>query len=142
MQKFFVYLIPIVLAAILTTISFNGSTPGDIPGYYAATFLSFIGYYCRLAIIIQLAYVFIILHHYIFNFRIYLSHPDKCSGLAPFGRLAISIYLYLFISAIMQAIGTLTGGTWIEIALKDINNMALSIHELIYVWIVFPIACF
>ncbi len=96
---------------------------------------SFVGRYARMVIIVQLVYVFLILRSYNHKFKLYLSHPDGCSGLHPYGNLAVAGYIYLFIHAMLQAIGTLGGGTGFERALRTfVGSWAL-----IYLWILFPL---
>ncbi len=95
-------------------------------------FLSFVARYAGVAVLVQLGYVFLILSRYDYAFRLHLNHPDKCSGLLRFGRLALAAYAYLFVFAMMQAVGTTS--------LERLLGGADGIGALAYLWIVFPLA--
>ncbi len=126
---------PFIASLFLAFQSVQIFQPVDIPAKYAI-FLSFLGSYAILVILVQLAYIFLILRNYSFNVKINLSHPDNCSGLAPFGNLAIIIYAFLFFWAMFQAIGTSAGGSALQ---KAITTTTGSI-TLIYLWLLFPLA--
>jgi hypothetical protein len=94
-------------------------------------FLSFLGRYARVAVGIQIIYIFIILQRYQYRFRFQLFHPDQCGGLSSFGNLALAGYLYIFLFAIMQS---LLGATAFESALTRMGA-----GTILYLWIFFPL---
>ena len=128
-------IIPFLVAILGLFVDIWLFSPQDAPAIYAL-FQSLFGRYARMAIVAQIIYVFLILSNYRFDFRLHFFHPDECSGLAPFGSLAIAGYAYLFIHAMMQAIGTVAGGTGFERVLTSATGSV----ALIYLWLIFPIA--
>jgi hypothetical protein len=127
--------LPLAAGLLFGFVDFRVYQPMDIAAKYAI-FLSFIGSYTNMAIIIQLAYVFLILGRYTLNARINLTHPDQCCGLAPFGNLAIAIYTTLFVWAMITAIAISAGG----MAWQKVVTSASGPATLIYLWILFPLA--
>lgn len=109
--------------------------PQELPAQYAL-FLSFLGRYARVAIFIQIAYIFAILNLHNYEFRLHFHHPDKCSGLAPFGNLALISYLYFFVHAVLEAVSIAAGGGAFERALRTMSGSL----TLLYLWIIFPIS--
>jgi hypothetical protein len=134
-QTLVAVVLPLLVAALGLVVDVIVYSPQGAPSQYSV-FLSLLGRYARMAALIQFIYVFVILGNYKFDFRLHFNHPDKCSGLAPFGKLAIAGYIYLFVHAMMQAIGTAAGGTAFERALRSITGS----FALVYLWILFPIA--
>jgi hypothetical protein len=134
-QVVVVGLFPFAAAAVLMPIDLLMESPASAPEWYEV-FLSFVARYAGVAVLIQLGYVFLILGRYDYAFRLHLNHPDKCSGLLRFGRLALAAYAYLFVFAMMQAAGT----TSLERFLGRGNGSGDGIGALAYLWIVFPLA--
>jgi hypothetical protein len=128
-------IIPLLFTSIFAVIDILVYRPTDIPWQYSI-FLSWLGRYAGLAIFIQIAYILLIINSYTLNVKLNLSHPDHCSGLAPFGNLAIMIYAAFFIWAMIEAIGIAAGGSAWEKAITDISGQ----FALIYLWILFPLA--
>jgi hypothetical protein len=124
-------LFPFVVAVGLLPVDLLVERPASAPECYCV-FLSFVARYAGVAVMVQLGYVFLILSRYDYAFRLHLSHPDKCSGLLPFGRLALAAYAYLFVFAMMQAAGTTS--------LERFLGRAEGIGAVAYLWIVFPLA--
>ncbi len=133
-QIIIVTILPLIISLLLAIQSINVYQPADTPARYAI-FLSFLGTYARLVIVVQLIQILVILRSYSFNLKLNLSHPDSCSGLAPFGHLAIIIYAFLFFSALFLAIGTSAGGS----ALERTITSATGSFTLIYLWLLFPL---
>jgi hypothetical protein len=134
-QIFIVFIFPAIVSFLLAAQSILVFQPLGLPEKYAI-FLSFLGNYAKIVIIIQLVYAFLVLNRYTYKPRLHLSHPDNCSGISPFGNLAILVYSFLFLLAVFQAIGISSGGSAWQ---KAITEMGAS-FALIYVWLLFPIA--
>lgn len=96
-----------------------------------------LGRYGILVAFIQFAYIFIILSNYTFDFRLHLNHPDQCSGLRPFGNMALPAYWYTFALAMMLAVGTFTSGTYFDLVIRNLTGSSFA---LLYLWVLFPIA--
>lgn len=128
---------PLVVAAGATALGVILWPPTDTPGNYAV-FLSFLGHYGQIAVFVQLTLLLLILNSYTLTPGLHLRHPDGCSGLAPFGRLGLVAYLYLFVLALKGAIGTIAGGT----PLQQLIEQTVKSSAWIYSWVFFPIACF
>ncbi len=126
---------PVVVSLSLAILSIQVFQPTDTPGQYAI-FLSLLGTYAKSVVLIQLFYVFLILNNYTLTLKLNLAHPDQCGGSSPFGNLAIAIYIFLFVWAMFQAIGTSVGGGALEKAAVNISGST----AYLYLWILFPIA--
>jgi hypothetical protein len=126
---------PLLFSSIFAVIDILVYRPTDIPWQYSI-FLSWLGRYADLAILVQIAYILLIINSYTLKVRLNLSHPDHCSGLAPFGNLAIIIYAVFFICAMIEAIGIAAGGSSWQKAITGVSGQ----FALIYLWILFPLA--
>jgi hypothetical protein len=127
--------IPVVVSSSSAVLSIWVLQPADTPGKYAI-FLSLLGTYAKSVVVVQLVYIFLILSNYSLDMKLNLAHPDHCSGLAPFGNLAMAVYAFLFFLAMFQAIGTSAGGGALE---KTVINISGSVAYL-YLWFLFPLA--
>lgn len=134
-QSLIVIVMPVLVAVAGLASDLLLSSPTSVLDGYRL-FLSFLGRYGLSAVLVQFLYVFVFLADYQFDFRLCINHPDECSGLAPFGRLAMSAYLYLFVFAMLQAIGILTGTAGFEKALQS----AIGPGAQAYLWVFFPLA--
>jgi len=134
-QAIAVIVAPLSVALLAFFVGMQVTPPIAAPGMYAM-FLSTLGRYVILVLFIQLAYILVILSNYAFNFQLQINHPDQCSGLRPFGNLAISSYSYLFALAMMLSVGTFASGTYFDRAIRTITGSA----ALAYLWILFPLA--
>ena len=134
-QTLMAVILPLLIALLGLIVDVMVYLPQGAPSQYAV-FLSLLGRYARVAALVQFVYVFIIIANYKLDFKFHFNHPDECSGLAPFGKLATSGYAYLFVHAMIEAIGTTAGGTAFERALRSITGS----FTLVYLWILFPIA--
>jgi hypothetical protein len=134
-QFIVITLIPLLFSSIFAVIDIVIYRPTDIPAQYAVI-LSWLGRYAGLAILIQITYLFLVMNNYALNVKLNLSHPDHCSGLAPFGNLAIIIYEVFFIWAMIEAVGISAGGSAWQRAITSISGP----FTLIYLWILFPLA--
>lgn len=134
-QLFAVTIFPLLVSSIQAVIDIRVYQPTDLPAQYAI-FLSWLGRYASLALVIQIVYIFVIVNSHSLNVRLNPAHPDQCSGLAPFGNLAIIIYEVLFIRAMIEAIGISAGGSSWQRAISSISGPI----TLIYLWILFPLA--
>jgi hypothetical protein len=134
-QTITVIVAPVSVAFLGLLVDIRVSAPMGRPAMYAM-FLSMLGRYGILVAFIQLSYILIILSNYAFDFRLHLNHPDQCSGLRPFGNLAMSSYSYLFALAMMLAVGTFASATYFDRAVRSMAGSA----ALAYLWILFPLA--
>lgn len=134
-QKLAIIGLPLAVGVLGFVADISVPTQPDVHEIYAL-FQSFLGRYARVAIFVQFVYVFLILSNCDLGFELHLSHPDGCSGLYPFGKLAIAGYIYLFVHAMLQALGTVGGGTGFERGLRSVVGSS----ALIYLWILFPLA--
>ena len=128
-------IIPLFFSSMFAVIDVLVYRPTDISWQYSI-FLSWLGRYAGLAIFVQIVYILLIINSYTLNVRLNLSHPDHCSGLAPFGNLAIIIYAVFFIWAMIEAIGIAAGGSAWQKAITGSSGQ----FALIYLWILFPLA--
>lgn len=135
LQLLVIAIFPFLIATIGLLADILVFSPQDTPALYS-TFLSFLGRYARSSIFVQIIYIFVVLSNYKLNPRIYIGHPDGCSGLSPLGKLAILAYIYLFTNAMMQAIGAIAGGGGLVRAIGS----TIGSSSLIYLWLLFPLA--
>jgi hypothetical protein len=126
--------VPLIVAVAGLGADIWTDSPQNAPEAYSI-FLAFLGRYGQTAVFIQIGGLFVILNHYKITPRVHLHHPDQCSGLAPFGRLAIAVYVYLFTLAMTQAIGAMAGGTAFGKIVKNVTEP----ETLVYLWILFPV---
>jgi hypothetical protein len=133
-QTLLIIIVPLLVAVVGLGVDVVVWSPKDTPGSYAVL-VSSLGRYGRLAAFAQLVYIFVVLGNYEYSFSLHLNHPDGCSGLAPFGKLAIAGYTYLFVFAMMQAVGSAAGSSGFEKALN-----AIGLGSFAYLWILFPLA--
>jgi hypothetical protein len=132
-QKSAIIAFPLIFTLIAVLANIIMFWPQDGPSRYAI-FLAGLSTYGKTVVLVQIVYVFIILKSQQLGFELHLKHPDGCGGLAPFGKLALAFYIYIFIYAVMQAIGTTAGGGAFEKTLgSSFRPVALTI-----LWIIFP----
>jgi hypothetical protein len=128
-----VVLIPVAVAVLGLVVDVVIYAPQGAPEWYGVI-LSLMGRYARVAVAAQLVFLFIILGRYQYSAKLHLNHPDGCSGLLPFGRLALAVYAYLFVFAMMQAVGIS--------AFERVLHSIVDWRSLANLWIVFPVALF
>lgn len=135
MQIALTTVLPLLVGLLLYQNYVRVFPPATLPDQYAV-FLSLLGNYVKLVLLVQTAYLFLILSRHRIHVNLQPNHPDQCAGLSPFGNLALISYAFLFLLAAVQAVGTSAGGTALERALTSAGGAT----ALIYLWLLFPLA--
>jgi len=104
----------------------------DVVAYYKLA-LAVLSRYARASGVIQVALVLIAVRRLVIAPRVVSQHPDGCSGLAPFGNLALATYAVLFVNTLMVAVGVAVGG----VSLVDTMGLSRTVAQAI-VWLAFP----
>jgi hypothetical protein len=135
-QRLTVIGLPLLAALLLRLFVDTGPfSPQAMPSLYTE-FLSFLGRYGRAAALVQFGYIFITIANLELKPEFHFNHPDECSGLAPFGRLATLGYAYLFVHMMVEAIGITTGDTAFGRVVGSISGP----YAPVFLGILFPIA--
>lgn len=107
--------------------------PAHLADQYAVL-LGMLAVYAVWTVIVQLAYIFVILHAYSLNLQLKPICGDLGSMLRPLGNMAVAIYAFLFLWAMLRSvILSVEGGPF---AANPRNISALL--SFLYLWLVFP----
>lgn len=131
----FQVLLSVILPSIFALLSIAINAPAGIPRIYWV--IMFISAYSLIGAFFQIVYIFLILNTYSLNVRLQVDHPDKCSGLLPFGMLAIYAYIYFFTWALTRAVIAIAGADRLDRAVGNITGF-----NILYIWLFFPLAFF
>jgi hypothetical protein len=134
-QRVLMVVVPTIVAFLGLLLDISVNVPTDGPQKYAVV-LSAVGRYARVASFVQIAYVFVVLANHHFDFRLHCYHPDGCSGLAPFGRLSLVSYAYLFLFAMLEAAVIPTKAAGIRGMLTNVAGAS----AVGYLWVLFPLS--
>jgi len=137
LQIFVVTALPILISSFITVIDIDVYQPSNASSQYSLL-LSWLGRYASLSILAQIVCTVLIVNSHAIGARLNPANPDQCSGLAPFGNLALVMYSAFFVWAMMEAVNLAAGGSALDKAITVVSGQ----YALIYLWILFPFIAF